>query len=215
MPDSDKPKRAYNSTRRQAQARQTRQQIAEAARRLFSQRGYGGTTIEAIAQEAEVAPETIYGIFRSKHKILWHLFDISVGGDDAPIPIIERPGPQALLREPDQRRQIAMFARGIATVMGRAAPVFDMLRSAAETEPEIADLVRRLADERWHNMGVVLDAIAANGPLRDGLERESAVGTIWTLASPQMCLLLMRDRGWDEDQYAVWLADSLIHLLLA
>jgi AcrR family transcriptional regulator len=214
MPDSSRPKRAYNSTRRQAQARQTRQQIAEAARVLFIERGYGGTTIEAIAQQAEVAPETIYGIFRSKHKILWHLFDISVGGDDAPIPIIERPGPQALLRESDQRRQIQMFAQGIATVMGRAAPIFDMLRSASETEPEIAELVQRLTEERWHNMTVILDAIAANGPLRDDIDRESAVGTIWTLASPQMCLLLMRDRGWSEDQYAAWLAESLIRLLL-
>jgi AcrR family transcriptional regulator len=214
MPDSSKPKRAYNSTRRQAQARRTRQQIAEAARALFTERGYGGTTIEAIAQEAGVAPETIYSTFRSKHRILWHLFNISVGGDDTPIPIIERPGPQALLREPGQRRQIQMFAQGIATVMGRAAPVFDMLRSAAETEPEIAELVQRLTDERWHNMTVILDAIAANGPLRDGLDRESSVTAIWTLASPQMCLLLMRDRGWSEDQYGAWLAESLIRLLL-
>jgi AcrR family transcriptional regulator len=214
MPDSDKPKRAYNSTRRQAQARQTRQQIAEAARVLFTERGYSGTTIEAIAQQAGVAPETIYSIFRSKHRVLWYLFDTAVGGDEEPVPIIERPGPQAILHETDQRRQITMFARGIATVMGRAAPVFDMLRSAAETEPEIAALVQRLTDERWHNMGVVLGAITANGPLRDGLDSESAVAAVWTLASPQVCLLLMRDRGWGEDQYAAWLAESLIRLLL-
>src|SRR5687768_4543024 len=93
------PRRRYNSTRRQAQSRQTRQQIAEAAHTLFAQRGYGGTTIEAIAQEAGVAPETIYATFGSKHKILWHLLDISVGGDDAPIPILERPGPQAILQD--------------------------------------------------------------------------------------------------------------------
>src|SRR5690242_16452093 len=110
MSDPDKPKRTYNSTRRQAQARQTRQQIAIAAHRLFTERGYSGATIEAIAQKAEVAPETIYATFGNKRKILSYLMNIAVGGDEEPILLLDRPEPQEAMRESDQRRQLSLFA---------------------------------------------------------------------------------------------------------
>ncbi len=55
MAQPAQPKRKYNSTRRQAQAGETRRQIIAAARVLFIERGYTGATIEAIAQQAGVA----------------------------------------------------------------------------------------------------------------------------------------------------------------
>jgi AcrR family transcriptional regulator len=42
------PKREYDSSRRQAQAKETRRHILEAARKLFMERGYAGATAEAI-----------------------------------------------------------------------------------------------------------------------------------------------------------------------
>ena len=63
-------KREYDSSRRQRQAAQTRADILQAARRLFSERGYAATTIEAIAAEAQVAEATVYAGFGSKRGIL-------------------------------------------------------------------------------------------------------------------------------------------------
>ena len=77
-------KRKYDSSRRKAQARETKLRITEAARSLFLEHGYVGTTIEAIAVDARVSRETIYGIFQNKQNILTFLLDISVGGDDLP-----------------------------------------------------------------------------------------------------------------------------------
>jgi AcrR family transcriptional regulator len=209
-----KAKRPYNSTRRQAQARQTRQQIADAARKLFTQRGYAGATIDAIAEEAGVAPETIYTVFGSKRKILSHLLDISVGGDDEPIHILERPEPQAVLQEKDQRRQLRTFASGITAIMERVWPIFEVMRIAAKTEPDIAELLQLSLHRRWHNMGTMVQHVAANGPLRDGLTNAQAADTVWTLTSAEVFRLLTVDRGWTRDQYMEWLADSLIRLLL-
>ena len=214
MTNSSKPKRTYNSTRRQAQARQTRQQIADAARTLFSQRGYAGATIEALAQEAGVAPETIYAVFGSKRNILSHLLDISIGGDDAPIPLMERPDPQAILQGNDQHQQLRMLARSIATRMERIAPVFEIMRIAAKTEPDMADLLQHKNKERWQNMEIVIQHVVANGLLRVGMDTAQATDIVWTLMSPEVFLLLTVDRGWSKDQYDEWLADSLIRLLL-
>jgi AcrR family transcriptional regulator len=212
--NSTRPKRAYNSTRRQAQARQTRQQIADAARKLFIQRGYAGATIEAIAQEAAVAPETVYAIFGSKRKILRHVLDTAVGGDDAAIHLLDRPGPQAVLQETDQRRQLHLFAHDIAAIIERVAPVFEIMGIAAKTEPEIADLLQHVLEERWHNLQTVIQHVAASGPLREGLDLAQAADTVWTLTSAEVFLLLTANRGWSRDQYADWLGDSLIRLLL-
>jgi AcrR family transcriptional regulator len=208
------PVRKYDASRRQAQARQTRLQIAEAARVLFFERGYGGTTIEAIAEKAGVAPETVYASFKNKRNVLSFLFDISIGGDDEDIRLLDRPNPQAVLQETDQRRQLKLFARDITRILHRAAPIFEILRIAAKTEPEIAELVQRLLGERMANMSVVAKSVAGNGPLREGVNRPRAAELIWVMTSPELYLLFSRDRGWTDEQYTHWLTETLVRLLL-
>ncbi len=56
--ESDEKKRPYHSRVRQRQAEETRQRILEAARSLFESQGYAATTLEAIAELAEVAQIT-------------------------------------------------------------------------------------------------------------------------------------------------------------
>lgn len=210
----NKPPRKYDSTRRQAQARQTRLQIADAARDLFLAHGYAGTTIESIAEKAGVAPETIYATFQNKRKVLSFLFDISVGGDDEPVRLIDRPNPQAVFNETDQHHQLTLFAKDITQILHRAAPIFEILRIAARTEPEIAELVQRLLRERLANMNMVAKHVTANGPLREGMNRVRAAEIIWSMTSPELYLLFRRDLDWTDDQYSEWLTDTLIRLLL-
>jgi AcrR family transcriptional regulator len=208
------PKRKYDSSRRKAQARQTRLQITEAAHRLFLEHGYAGATIDAIAQEAGVAQETVYSIFGSKRKILAFLLDISVGGDDQPTRILDRPEQQAVLHDTDQKRQLAMFAKGITEIMSRAAPVFEIMRGAAKLEPEIAELIQNMLEERLQNMTRFVGNVAANGPLRDGLDEAEAGEVVWAMTSPELFQLLTVDRGWATEKYAQWLANALTRLLL-
>src|ERR1700738_4766032 len=61
-----KPKREYDSTRRRAQARQTREAILDVARRRFLADGFAPTTIAAIAAEAGVSVDSIYKTFGRK-----------------------------------------------------------------------------------------------------------------------------------------------------
>jgi AcrR family transcriptional regulator len=209
-----KPKRRYDSSRRQARARETQRDIIEAARRLFMERGYTGTTIEQIAQEAGVAVETLYATFGSKRAVLSRLVGVSVVGDDEPVPLLERPGPQAARHEPDQRRQVDIFAHDMREIMGRMGPIFGIMRTAAETEPDIAELIGGLLRERLQGITQFVRWLAANGPLRDGLTVEDAAETIWTLSSAEVHQLLTVDRGWSDERYEAWLKDTLTRLLL-
>lgn len=209
------PKRRYNSARRQQQAQETRRQILEAARRLFLERGYAGATIETIAVEAGVAVETIYAAFRNKRTILAQLFDVAVVGDDQPVPLLERRGPQEVLREPDQQRQILLFAQGIRETMGRVGTLFEVMRLAARIEPEIATLHKDLLAKRYEGMRFFIEALISNGPLRPRLGASKAADIAWTLTSAEVHRLLTVDREWSKEQYEAWLVESLDLLLLA
>jgi len=92
--------------RRQKKARQTRRRILAAAAELFTRHGYTVTTIQQIAEQADVAWQTVYSVFGTKAAVLSAVFDVAVAGDDEPIPVAERPFVQAIFpRRSDRTRQ--------------------------------------------------------------------------------------------------------------
>src|SRR6202048_4905205 len=209
-----KAKRQYTSTLRQQQASQTRARIMDAAQRLFTDRGYGATTIEAIASEAGVATDTVYASFRSKAGVLHKLLDVRVGGDDVPIRLIDREGPQSAKVEPTQQGQIALFAPDIARILERVRPVDEIMRGAGAIDPEIAELRARMQGFRYDNLRQFVAWLAAKGPLRGGIGEEEAAAIVWTLASPEVHGLLRDGRGWSQERFVAWLEDSLTRILL-
>ena len=60
------PKRTYDSAWRQAQARQTREALLDAARHRFLTEGFAATTIAVIASDVGVSVDTIYKAFGGK-----------------------------------------------------------------------------------------------------------------------------------------------------
>lgn len=207
-------KRSYRSQKRAEQARETRRQILAAARDLFILYGYSGTTIDAIARGAGVASETVFAIFKTKRAILAEVLEIAVGGDDQQIPLLQRDNPQQALHEPDQRKQIHIFSTGITEIVSRVAPIFESMKAAAKTEPEIDVLVKGVYENRFSNIRQFIRSLGAHGPLRAGLDDTTATEIAWALSGPDMYSLLTSARGWTKAQFANWLEDSLVSLLL-
>jgi AcrR family transcriptional regulator len=215
MTDPVKPnKRRYRSALRDAQARDTRTAILDAARKLFTENGWE-TPISAIAREASVSKETIYAAFGTKQAILEQLISTVLRGRDAETPLIDQPERLAIFAEADQRQQIRKFAADIAAILARVAPLVDVVRSAARTNPEIADLYSRLHRGRRENLEKLVAAIAGHGLLRAGLDPDAASETVWRLASPELFLLVTRTEGIAQADYADWLAGMLEVSLLA
>jgi AcrR family transcriptional regulator len=55
--------------RKEREKERRRQQIIVAAKRVFSKKGYNRSTIEDIAQEAELSPGTLYLYFKNKEEL--------------------------------------------------------------------------------------------------------------------------------------------------
>jgi AcrR family transcriptional regulator len=148
---------------RERKKQQTRQQIAETARRLFGERGFDRVTVAEVARAAEVSEQTVFNYFPTKEDLVyWRLQSFE---DELLRTIRERePGEPALAafgrfilaargllaeHDPAAREELAALTRMIAesrALMAREEQIFASYTAslatvlAEETEAEAADL---------------------------------------------------------------------------
>jgi AcrR family transcriptional regulator len=208
-------KRPYDARQRRERAederRATRRRVADAARRLFLERGYVATTMADVAREAGVALQSVYNAGHSKADLLHLVTDLAVAGDDQDVMLLERPEIAAIATEPNPERQVEMIATAIASALERLAPVWVCYREAAAVDATAAaDL--EAAHRRRHQS---LAGIVAMLP-KDRLRRpqEETTDTLWAIASIDTFLLLRTIRNWDATRYAEWLSRTLVDQLL-
>lgn len=211
-----KPRRRYDARRRQAQATRTRQDILAAARTVFEQHGYAGTTMGSIARAANVVVETIYRAFGSKAGLFKAVVHAAVAGGPARAQVLveQRPAIQAVIAEHDPRRQLALYAATQPGIHARSGPLLRVLSEGARTDPELAQVWNELEAERLAGMLRFAQLLAERGVLRSELTLEEARDTLWTLNSLAVHDLLVVQRGWSAERYRTWLADALAGVLL-
>jgi AcrR family transcriptional regulator len=206
-------KRRYDNTRRQARGRATRLRILGAAKALFIEQGYPATTLEAIAGAADTSLPTLYRLFSSKRALLKAVLDASFGGDDQPIAFGDRPEQQAARAQPDGASLIRAFARIGRAFMERSSAILHMLATAAQVDPDAADLMADIRRQRHTGQSRIVAALAARGALAPRLEFSEAADMTYAVMSPDVHHILTVERGWTADQYEQWLVRSLGLLL--
>jgi AcrR family transcriptional regulator len=214
MSPSVKPRRAYESPRRRAQADATRGAVLSAARDLFVERGYVATTVRAIADRAGVSPETVYATFGNKRSLLSSVLDVSIVGDDEMVPLLERPWVREMRDEPDPRRRLRILARNGTVILERIAPIHGVLHAAAAADPEVASLWERYTSQRFAGQRELARVVGAGGSLRKGLTTGEAADILFAIGSPQTYRLLTVERGWSPERFERWYAATLTQLLL-
>ncbi len=200
--------------RRARRAAETRLRIVQAAAKLFVERGYAATTIDAVASEADVAVETVYARFKNKRNLLEAYLDVSIVGDAAPVPLLDRPEVQAVAAAADQREQVRLAAGIMRGVLERNAPVHAVLRTAIAVSPELDSLIDEDEARRNASLRALVKMLSSRGPLRDGLSIADATDRVSALANPETYAYLTRRRGWTAARVQRWLEESLTLLLL-
>jgi AcrR family transcriptional regulator len=210
-----KPRRRYDSSGRQEQARRNRRAVLEAARLLFLERGFAAATMPAVASAAGVSVQTVYKMFGSKPRLAKAVFDVAIAGDDAPIPVLKRPLLGRVREEPDPRARFRLYGRFLAEVAPRHVPVQLVIRDAAATDREARAVWAELQAERLRGMTQFASALHRDGHLRHGVSVNEARDVLWTYNSAELFQLLVIERGWSPKRYGRWVADALIAALVA
>jgi AcrR family transcriptional regulator len=202
---------AHGVRRRRAEA--TRRRIVEATVRLFAERGYAGTTMTAIAQQAKVAVQTVYFTFHTKTELLVAVADLAITGGAAG-------GPeglawtQAALSEPDARRRIAIVVDATADIAPRMLPIIDAWRAAIAVDPSAAAMYRERLRSRRAFLRRVVDVTAGRGELRSGLDPERATDIFFALTTPETYGTFTDVLGWRVADWRAWADRTLEHELL-
>lgn len=201
-------KTGQNKSRlRQRQAEITANLIVSAAKFLFLEKGYANTTIESIAERAEVAASTVYAVFGSKRGILgairaaWHeethIREVVYGSFDASV-------------SPEERIEKLTKATRLQWEMG--AEVVLIYKGAAAADPEAAAELNLALEGR--RKGMANFALSLENHLRSGLNSTQATAILQALCSPEVFNELVRNSGWSLDEYELWLIRILKHELL-
>lgn len=206
-------KRRYDNSRREAQSRQTRLRIIEAARAQFVAHGYPATTLEEIAAAADTSLPTLYRLFASKRVLLKEVLDVTLGGDDEPIEFGDRPEVRAARAEPDPAGLIRAFACIGREFMARSAPILHVLDTAAQVDPGAAQLMAEIRQQRHTGQSRIAAALAARGALDPNLSESEAADIVYAAMSPDVYRIFTVDRGWTPDMYERWLTRALCSLL--
>lgn len=206
--------RGYDASRRLARAKQTRRAILEAAIELFTTQGYGATSLQAIADEAGVAVQTIYATLKNKPAILTEALDVAIAGDDEPVAVNERDWMDAVWTAESGEERLEAYAEAVAQIMGRASDMFTVVTGAALTDPRLSDLDRQTQQRRRDGASRVVESVIEVSDLASGLSPERAVDVVWLLNSPVVHQQLVRAAGWSTSDYVDWLGRALVRELL-
>ena len=139
--------------RRRLATDQTRDRIIAAARELLSNpRGISAFTIEAVAEQANVARMTVYYQFESKRGLLEALFeDVTRRGDLARL--------KDAFREHDPHDALQEFVFRLVYFWSSDRLIIRRLRSLGNLDPEIEAGLRARDQRRRHGLRLVVGRI--------------------------------------------------------
>lgn len=159
-----------------------------------------------IAREAGVAVETLYKHYSSKRRLLDAVVDQAAAGDADPIPVARRPEFLAMGKGRRAER-IAAAASIVTAIHDRTGRFAKLIREAAATDPQVADVLRETRERQRTDVATGLELILGRPPTdheRDGT---------WAIVSPELYLLLTEESGWSLDEYERWVSATLARVL--
>ena len=208
--------RAYDGTNRTEAAAARKQQVLDAAGRVFERRGYAGATIQAIAEEAGVAVETVYRSAAGKRGLLAAAIRASAAGgvQRAAVPVDDRPAIRRVIDEPNPRIRLTLYLRAVVGTWRRMGPLQRVLDAAAVDDADLESLRVELEADRLNGMRRFARSLLDQHALRDDMSVDRAADLLWAHCGRAVFVALVTDRGWSDGDYIEHVSGVLAHALL-
>ena len=212
--DSDVTDRKASATsgrvvnRRAEYAEATRRAAIDAARHLFSEKGYFATTVNEIAAEARVSPATVYAVNGGKQGLLRTLID-----EWSAAPIVA----EAIERVENLNDPVELLRYDAAVTRQMRQDYGDIMRVVIGAAPHDRTAAEGLAlgTGRYRaGHAVVARRLAELGALRDDMNADAALDILWFYLGYAGFFTLVDDNGWSYASAEEWLFNAVSQALL-
>ncbi len=205
--DPPSVKRPYRSAVREDRATETRRRIAAAAKDLFAEHGFAGTTVASIASSAGVSAPTVYATFGSKGAIVKALLSQMEHDADGAAWM------QRIAEQLTPQDKLTAFVRWTTALLSSSKATIQAVQGAA-TDPAIVELREEGDRHRRDGLRAVIGLLVQDNALGVGLSEERALDRAWMLTGVDLYLSATEGCGWTDAEYEQWLASLLIRQLL-
>jgi AcrR family transcriptional regulator len=196
-------------SRRDEYAEATWQAVVTAARELFSETGYSGTTVQQIARRARVSPATVYAQCGGKQGLLKTLMDSWTAGPLV-LEIID-----ACNSAPSGAEKLHVLADGYVAIYQASGDIIQIVTDAAAAAPDAAEFLET-ANARHHEALIAIVAqIRATGDLKKDISDEDAARIIYYHFRFEQFTLAADKFGWGEDRARDWIRERVENAILA
>ena len=198
--------------KRSAHAARTRAAIIAAASELFSEKGYAGTSMKAIAALAGVSVESVY-LAGSKSSLLAATMTVAFAGEEGDRPLAESPAYAAVFAQPDVNLALDRYVDLVSGSVARSDALWRTARAAADAEPEIRRLFDKALAHRRSDLAMAGPWLVSRGVITPA-EVDDSVATLSVLVSHEVYEHLVGEFGWSLGKYSAWLRAAIDRLIL-
>lgn len=165
----------------------------------------------AIAEQADVAVQSLYLRFGSKLAILKAALDAAVVGDLEPIPLLARPWVKKIEDASDGPTAVRLFVAETSRILGRTYPIYAAVQRAAAGEAGV--LLAENRRQRYEGNLVIARLLSKKAGFAKGLSVPAAADRIFGLVSEDHYGLLVSERGWSAEEWQSWCEDLVVAVL--
>ncbi|MDP1793462.1 MAG: helix-turn-helix domain-containing protein [Acidimicrobiales bacterium] len=186
---------------RAEKAAATRKRMLTAAYELFCEQGYRATTMDAIADRAGVAVQTLYFTFHTKDEMFQEVHEWTVLGDD-PTPPPLQPWYLAAVAADEVAEAVRHICTGVIGISRRVAPMIPAFH--AVTGDPAGAVWERAERLRHEGMVDLVGALTKKAPLRKGVTKAQAADVLYLLLGPDIYRTMVIERGWTEKRFVAF-----------
>lgn len=192
-------------------AARTRRRILQAAAELFTENGYGQTTLQAIANRAGVSVESV-GLAGPKRRLVFAAFRMAFAGHGEAFPLAGEPAYVDMAARMPPTQVVEEYAALLAAAIARTDGLWHALHVAADVDPRAAQMLDEVRAERRREFERSAQMLIDLGLAPAG-RVEVLVREFYAFASHEAFAVLHSECGVTAEQFGERLRYQLLRLL--
>jgi AcrR family transcriptional regulator len=176
-----------------------------AAKQLFEQQGWAGTTVGSIARVAGVSQKTVEALFGTKAALLRASVEYAIRGDVEPLPMTQRAAVARMEAAPTAAAMLNLHAAHVRAINERSARLAWAVEQAAAADRAIAELWQEMNHNRAFGVRWAAETLLKKRGRKRGIARKQIEAAIWVALDWGTYRTLTEHARLTPDEFEAWL----------